>query len=158
MADNSATETDAPTIAPEEKVEVESEESRYQALETEKENYRQAYLKEVEKNKNAKNEGIEIDEDEKMYRVAQRALSESRLAEIAREQDTIIKKALKENKELKLAQLNKKEPSAGMGTHSEGTAVKDTLVTPEQMAAFKTRGWDDKKIERYKQNLSRQAK
>ncbi len=153
-----ATETDVQPIAAEEKIEVETEEARYQALEIEKDNYRQAYLKEVEKNKNAKNEGIEIDEDEKMYRVAQRALSESRLAEIAREQDTIIKKALKENKELKLAQLNKKEPSAGMGTHSEGTAVKDTLVTPEQMAVFKAKGWDDKKIERYKQNLVRQAK
>jgi len=78
------------------------------------------------------------------------------LAEIAQEQDALIKKALKENRELKLAQLNKTNtPPASVGTHSEGQMVKDTLVTPDQAAAFKARGWSDKDIEKYKKNLQR---
>lgn len=138
---------------------VDDKEARIATLETEKaklieerENYKVGMLKAKAQ---AKEEGIEPDEDERMERVARKALAESRLAEIAREQDTIITKALKENKELKLAQLNKKEPGAAVGTHSEGIPVRDTLVTPDQMAAFKSRGWDDKKIERYKKNLQR---
>ena len=145
MADNSATETNATTIAPSEEIESlqDDAQARFESLETEKENYRKAYLKEVEKNKN-RGEDDETNE-EKMKRYANEALAESRLAEIAREQDSIIKKALKENKELKLAQLNKREPSAAMGTHSESAPVKDTLVTSEQLAAFKAKGWDDAK-------------
>ena len=115
-------------------------------------NWKMAALKEKAR---AKEEGIEPDEDVRMEQIARKALADSRLAEIAREQDTIIQKALKENKELKLAQLNRKEPGAAIGTHSESMPVKDTMVTPDQMAAFKARGWDDKKIERYKKNLQR---
>ncbi len=161
MADNSATETIAPTIAPEgDKTPVlqDDVEARYQNLETEKENYRKAYLKEVEKNKNAKNEGIELSDEDKMRSIAQETLAQSHLAEIAREQDEIIKKSLKENKELKLAMLNKKEPGAAIGGHSEAPKVQDTLVTPEQMAYFKSKGWDDKKIENYKKNMVRTAR
>lgn len=114
------------------------------------------------KNKKRKEEPVE-DEDETtediMRRIANETLADSKLAEIAREQDEIIKKALKENKELKLAQLNKTGiPPATMGAHSESTPVTDTTVTPEQMAAFKAKGWSDKDIERYKKNLNRYAR
>lgn len=145
---NNATETTtevAPTIAPEDDLE-----ARLAKLEEEKENYRKAYLKEASK----KSEPVDEDEDEKINRKVQQAIADSKLAEIAREQDEIIRKALKENKELKLAQLNKTgAPPAVIGAHSESMPVSDTLVTPEQMAYFKQRGWDDKKIQAYKQNL-----
>jgi hypothetical protein len=76
------------------------------------------------------------------------------LAQIAQEQEAIIKKALKENKELKLANLNKtKVPPASVGSHNESIPATDTSITPEQMSAFKARGWSDKDIERYKKNL-----
>lgn len=102
-------------------------------------------------------EDPEDDEDleQKMRRISQETLAGSRLAEIAREQDEILKKALKENKELKLAQLNKTTAPASVGSHTETTTVRDTLVTPEQEAALRARGWDDKKIERYKKNYLR---
>lgn len=97
----------------------------------------------------------ETDED-RMRRIANETLADSKLADIAREQDAIIKKALKENKELKLAQLSKTTtPPAALGTHSEGTPVKDTSITPEQLSAFKAKGWSDKDIERYKENLKK---
>lgn len=154
------TEASAATIVPQE-VEVtsiptaEDVDARYQALEKEKENYKNAYLK--ERNKHREPIVEDEDEDEKINRKVQEAIANSRLAEIAQEQDSLIKKALKENRELKLAVANKTTtPSATIGTHSETIAVKDTSVTPEQMAFFKSKGWDDKTIQRYKDNLKKQ--
>lgn len=142
-----------------EAVVLDDSEARIATLETEKAklieesaNYRLGLLKEKAKNRN---EVFDEDEDDRMRHIAQETLANSRLAEIAREQDDIIKKALKENKELKLARLNKTEPAAAVGTHSEGTPVRDTAVTADQMAAFKARGWTDKDIERYKKNLQK---
>jgi hypothetical protein len=154
-----ATEANGQSIATDEKVLAapEDAEARFLKLEEEKENYRKAYLKESEKNKGH----VEYPEyEEKMVEVARKVLTESRLAEIAREQDAIIQKALKENKELKLAQLNKTTatPVAAVGTHSESTPVRDTLITPEQLAAFKAKGWSDQDIERYKKNLARNTR
>lgn len=138
---------------------VDDNEARIAALETEKAklveeaaNWKVAALKYKDK---ARGELSDDEEDEKMTAIAHKALAGSRLAEIAREQDAIIQRTLKENKELKLARLNGTTPPAAIGTHSEGIPVRDTLVTPDQMAAFKARGWDDKKIERYKNNLVR---
>ncbi len=107
--------------------------------------------------KQRRKEGLEPeDDDEKLRRITREEIANSRLAEITKEQDAIIKKALKENKELKLANINKTNiPPAAIGTHSESRAVTDTLVTPEQLLAFKARGWTDKDIERYKKNLQR---
>ena len=150
------TEAIAPAIVPGEKVVAapEDPEARLKQLEEEKENYRKAYLKESEKNRKPK-ENLDEDDEEKMRRIAAETLANSRIAEIAREQDGIIQKALKENKELKLALTNKttSAPAAALGTHSETIAVQDTLITPDQMASFKAKGWSDKDIERYKQNL-----
>lgn len=159
-----ATETNAQAIAPgeESKVVIPTEddlEARNVALEAEKArlieesaNYKVAYLKEKKKNRGDEDEVM--DEDERLRQITREELANSRIAQIAYEQDQIIKKALKENKELKLAQLNKtNSPSAAIGSHSEAPQVKDTLVTPEQMAAFKQRGWTEKDIERYKANL-----
>jgi len=113
-------------------------------------NWKLAALK--AKNK-AKDEGIVEDEDERMRRIAQETIAGSKLAQISAEQDAIIKKALKENKELKLALSGKNPSPASVGTHTEAPAVVDTSVTPEQLAAFKARGWTDKDIERYKKNV-----
>ena len=128
-------------------------EARVAALEAEKarlieerENYKNAYLK--EKGKKSPDTTGEETEDEKMRRIAQEVQANSRIAEIAREQDAIIKKALKENKELKLAQMNKTGVPGAVGSHTEQPqAPTDTLITPEQIAHLKqTRGWTDKDI------------
>lgn len=152
---NAATEANAEMIATQENV-AEDSEAKIATLEAEKArlieesaNYKVAFFK--EKSKNAEDET----DEEKMERIAKKALADSRLAEINREQDVIIKKALKENKELKLANLNKPDVAASTSSHSEGQQVRDTLITPEQLSAFKARGWSDKDIERYKKNLQR---
>lgn len=151
-----ATETVVPPIA----TEPEDLEAKNVALEAEKvklleekENYRKAYLKQVEKNK--ENPDPEGDE-ERLRQIAREELANSRIVEIAAEQDAIIKKALKENKELKLAQLNKTTtPPAAVGTHAEAPPVRDGLITAEQEKALRDKGFNDKDIERYKKNLQR---
>jgi len=151
--DSAASQTDTTvTVDDDSTAKIASLEAEKAKLIEEAANWKVAALK-------AKKEGNEPDEDERMERIARKALADSRLAEIAREQDAIIQKALKENKELKLAALNSKNktPNAAIGNHTETQEVQDTIVTPDQMAAFKARGWDDKKIERYKKNLVRYA-
>ncbi len=113
-------------------------------------NWKAGLLKEKAKNK-VKDDDTEESTEDMVRRISRETLSESRLVEIAQEQDSIIQRALKENKELKLAQLNKTgAPPASVGTHSESQPVTDTLITPDQLNAFKARGWTDKDIERYK--------
>lgn len=136
---------------------VDDAEARIASLEAEKNtllesqaNYKLAYLKEVKKNND-----LSDDDEEKMRKIAQEAVANSRIADIAREQDAIIKKALKENKELKLANLSKTPIPSSTSAHSEGPIVKDTLITPEQLTAFKAKGWTEKDIERYKKNLQK---
>ena len=151
-----ATETNDQKIATGEGVNDDLE-VRNAALEAEKAklleesvNYKAAYLKEKAKS--------DDDDDDRVRRIAREELSNSRLAEIAREQDAIIKKALRENKELKLAQMNKSDVSLSVGSHSEGQPVKDTLIAPDQMAQFKAMGKSDKWIENYKKNLLRNTR
>ena len=164
-----ATEANVPKIATEETVKTsptvteEDLEAKNVALEEEKrrlleerENYKRAYLKERrKKGEEIIDEEDVLNDEDKLRKIAREEMSNSRLAEIAREQDLIIKKALRENKELKLVNLNKNTPPASVGTHSESTSVTSTLITPEQMAEFKRRGWDEKDIERYKKNLQK---
>ncbi len=157
MENKNTTETNVETIVPPAVSATDDAEAKVAALEKEKAalmssisdqaNYKIAYLKEKKKNEN-----LDEDPDDKMRKIATEVIASSRLAEIAEEQDAIIQKALKENKELKLASLNKTDIPASTTTHSEGQKVVDTLVTPEQMLAFKAKGWTDKDIERYKKN------
>lgn len=140
-------EVPTPALTPEE-----DNQARYSQLEKEKNDYREAFLKEKAKNKEAH---IDMSEDEKMRAIVAETLAESHLADIAREQQLIIEKALKENKELKLSNLNKNNtPPAAVGSPSEPvTPVRDTAVSADQLAFFKSKGWSDKDIERYKKNL-----
>lgn len=140
------TETDA-------EVKIAALEAEKSKLIEESANYKLGMLK--AKGKIKEDEDLEETTEEMVRRISAETLANSRLAEIAREQDTILKAALKENKELKLANHNKTNvtPPASMGTHTESAPVADTAITPEQLSAFKARGWTDKDIERYKQNL-----
>ncbi len=154
--ESTATEANATAIAPQEGTQVtvptqDDSEAKFLALEKEKENYKNAYLKERKKNKGEIVDNDET-EDDKIRRITEETIASSRLAQIAQEQDEIIKKALKENKELKLAQANRNSTPTALGTHSEGQPVTDTSVTPEQLAFFKSKGWNDKDIEAYKKN------
>lgn len=141
--------------------EVDDIESKLAQLEAEKNkaieeaaNYRLAFLKE----KSKKQEFVDEDEsdEDKVARLVKEEVAKQKIAQLDQEKEQLLQKVIKENKELKLSNLNKMNtPPATVGGHSEGTPVKSTTITPEQSAAFKARGWSDKDIERYKQNLRR---
>jgi hypothetical protein len=157
-----ATETIVPPIATEEKVTLpptEDMEAKVAALEAEKAtilereaNYKMAYLKEATKNREPNPD--ESDED-RIRRITREELSQSKLSQIDTEKEHLLKRLATENKELKLAQLNKTDIPASTTTHSEGQKVQDNVVSPEDIAKFKQMGKDDKWIENYKKNLKR---
>ncbi len=153
-----------PTAAPAPEVAVpqtEDLEAKVAALEAEKSrlieesaNYKLGMLKAKGKIKeNFEDEG----EEDKVRRIMREEIANSRLAQINTEKDAVIARALKENKELKLASLNKATAPVAIGSHSESVAVQDSILSPDQLAAFKARGWNEKDIERYKQNLRKNS-
>lgn len=118
-------------------------------------NYQLAFMKEKQKNA-SKGDFEDETEEEKIRRITREELSQTKIAQIDAEKEALLKKVIKENKELRLAHLNNTNtPPATLGTHSEGFKVTDTSITPEQLSAFKARGWSDKDIERYKKNLQK---
>ncbi len=138
-------------------------EARVAALEAEKAalieesaNYKLAYLKEKKKKEEV---DLEENDEERTRRIAREEVANSKISQIDSEKEALLKKIAKENSELKLALQNKTTtPPASIGSHSEGIAPQDTTITPEQMAAFKARGWTEKDIERYKKNLQKNSR
>lgn len=137
---------------------VEDYEAKVASLEAEKAklveetaNWKLAALK--AKNK-AKDEGTVEDEDEKVRRIAQEVVANSKLVQLDTEKDALIKKALKENKELKLALSGKNLSPASVGNHTEGQQVADSNFSPELLKSIKLNhpDWTDKDIERWKKN------
>lgn len=140
------------------------EQARIAELEKEKQeilvreaNYKVAYLKEKKKNEGL--EPIEETDDERVRRIVREEQARDRVNAIDAETKALLEKTLKENKELRLAHQNKPtNHSTGAGGSTEQPIVVSTIVTPEQIAAFKARGWTDKDIERYKKNLQKNAR
>jgi hypothetical protein len=121
-------------------------------------NYKMAYLKEKKKNESAGNDEDET-EEERVRRIVREEQARDRVAVIDAEKEALLKKTLAENKELKLAIQNKPSASStGSGGSTEQPLVVSTIITPEQLTAFKARGWTDKDIERYKKNLMKNSR
>lgn len=158
MNKDNTTEINAETIVPQEKSEaelkIEALEQEKAKLIEEKSNYQVAYLKERQKNKSS-DEPEETDE-ERLRRIVREETANTRLTQIDKEKEDLLKKTLQEVSELKRAQLNRNNvSSAAVSSTEETVKVVDTSITPEQLAAFKKMNWSDKDIERYKKNLSR---
>lgn len=140
-----------------EQIRIEELEAEKAAITEREANYKLAYLKEVEKNKNLGKP--EETDDERVRRIVREEQAAVRLSQIDTEKETLYQKTLRENKELKLAIQNKSpNSSTGAGGSTEQPIVVSTVVTPEQIAAFKARGWTDKDIERYKKNLAKNSR
>src|SRR5690348_15635483 len=90
---------------------------------TERDNYKTAYLKDVKKDGSRNPE--ETDE-ERARRIVREELMNSQISKIDSEKEALLQKALKENKELKLAQLNKGAPLNSTTTSTDTVGVKDT--------------------------------
>lgn len=108
----------------------------------ERENYKKGMLK-------AKGKSDDDDEsdDEKIERIVNEKLQGSTEARLLQEKDDIAKRALQENKELKVALKNRAQigSSATQGGGQSTTDVKTDFWTSEQLAFFKKRGVDPEK-------------
>lgn len=66
------------------------------------------------------------------------------------------KTILKTHKEMAVALQNRQGLSnTGQGSSTEGVEVADNLLSKEQLNSLKAKGWDEKKIQRFKDNLRR---
>lgn len=140
------------------------EQAKIAALEAEKAavlereaNYKLAYLK--EKRKNEQSTDYPETEDEKIRRITREELAQREITRIDTEKEALYQKAINDVKELKRVIQNKPPTaSTGGGGSTEHPIVISSIVTAEQIAAFKARGWTDKDIERYKQNLQKNSR
>ncbi len=144
----------APT---EEQVKIAALEKEKQDILVREANYKVAYLKEKKKNEGLVD--LEESDDERIRRIYREEQARDRMSQIDSERDALLQKALKENQELRLARKNVISGTpTGAGASTEQTIVVSTVITAEQLAAFKAKGWSDKDIERYKRNLQKNTR
>lgn len=122
----------------------------------ERENYKKGLLKAKGKLPDSELPGEhEQDLEELVNRKVEEKLLDTREAQIQKEKAELLEKALKENRELRLAAANRAQiPSGSQGSSSE-TTVEPTgqFFSDAQIAELKKKGWDDKKIEALKKNV-----
>ena len=151
-----AKESDGAKIQDEDLLEVlQAKDEEIQKIAAERDNYKKGLLKAKGK--------IQDDEDETedptdlMRRIAREELLASQEGILRKEKDELIKKVLKENKELKLASRNREQLSKTENSTSVDTPKpeKTDTLSKDQIESLKKKGWDDKKIELYKKNLAK---
>lgn len=128
-------------------------------LSTERDNYKKGMLKAKGKITTDDKEDDEDDEEEDLDTKIDRKIEEraidTKLNQALSEKEALLKQGLARIKELETAIKNRSQIStagAGSSTDTKMTA-KDPILSQEKINYFKSLGWDDKKIERYKQNL-----
>jgi hypothetical protein len=127
-------------------------------LSTDRENYRKGMLKAKGK---LQEEEDEVLPQPQLAETIEKIVSEKLLATQESQnlikQEELVKKALKENRELKLALANRSNlDNSGSGSGGgDIPAVKENFLAPAQIQALKARGWDDKKIELFKKNMAK---
>lgn len=126
----------------------------------ERENYRRGMLKakgklpEEDEVDNSTPEGLEAIVDRK---VQERFLN-TKEAQIQIEKDNALKAVLKRNKELEIALKNRGQisSSSAQGSNQDKPDGKaDNYFSNEQIAALRAKGYDDKKIDTLKKNMSK---
>lgn len=115
----------------------------------ERDNYKNMALKW----KNKAN-GSATDEDDEIESKVQERLTLEKEAQIQKEKDALLAKAMRENTELKNA-LKNKPTTTTTGNSSDGPKVESQIISPDMMNYFRnTLKWDDAKIELYKKNYN----
>ena len=100
----------------------------------------------------------EEDLDAKIDRKVQERLLATQEAQAVSEKDALVVSLAKKNKELALALKNRSQVmnTSGQGSNEDKPEVKvEKTLSQEQLNVLKAKGWSDKKIEAYKQNLTK---
>lgn len=127
-------------------------------LTVERENYRSGYLKATSKLKlkDIEPEDKMASDDERIRSIVAQQLADSQLMQNQQKMADLVKKMARENQELKLASVNK--PGTSSAIAGAGAAPSPTLtqgISAETVDLMKKRGWSDKMIEKYKENLKK---
>ncbi len=156
--------TQPETVTPQTVTEVDYEaelakkDAELKQIQGEKENYRKAYLKKA-KGQPEEDDNSSNDEniDSKVKRLVQEELLQTREAQAIAEKDALVLASAKKIKELTLALKNRGQISGtGQGSNQDRPEGRtDNVLSNEQLSALKARGFDDKKIEEFKKNLSK---
>lgn len=127
---------------------------------TERENYRKGMLK--AKGKLPEEEELDSSTPEGMEALVDRKVQEKFLstkeAQLQAEKDTALKAVLKRNKELEVALKNRGQilSPTGTGSNTEKPEGKvDNYFSNEQIQSLRAKGFDDKKIEELKKNITK---
>ena len=124
-----------------------------------KENYRKGMLKAKGKLPDDSLDNEESEDAESMTRrIVQETLLSTKEAQLQAEKDIALKAVLKRNKELEIALKNRGQitSTSAQGSNQERTEIKtDNYFSPEQLQALRAKGYDDKKIEELKKNMSK---
>lgn len=119
-------------------------------------NYKTAALK---YKKAAKDEpaGAEITDQVELFRqIAREEQANSTVEQERKSLEDLNLKMARELREAKLALANKATSTpASQASGASDLKPADNTFSPEKLAALKARGWDDKKIEMFKKNLSK---
>ena len=114
-------------------------------------NYKKGMLK--YKSQVKQDSGDEPDQMEMMRQVAEEVLTTSEVSQEKKRLEEMMLQQARELKEAKLALANRSQTQTSQGSGSSGsTPTADKELSPEQIAALKARGWDEKKIEKFKEN------
>lgn len=126
----------------------------------EKDNYRKGLLQ--AKGKLPEETVIDTQNPEELEALIDRKVSERLLntkeAQLQADKDNALKAVLKRNKELELALKNRGQitSTSAQGSNQDKPEVKtDNYFSQDQITALKAKGWDDKKIEEAKKNMSK---
>lgn len=149
MADTQPQETAAAPVTEQTPPEVDWEakfnesQANLEKVAAERENYKKVALS---KKKGESND--DEDEEERFRRIAREEALKTQEAQLNQQKDEIIKRALQENKELKVALKNRAQVGTGaaQGGGQSTTEVKTDFWTPEQVAYFQKRGIDPDKV------------
>ncbi len=127
--------------------------ARIAKLAEERDNYKRGMLKAKGKLDNDDDED-EPDMREIARQEARAMLMDTDWAKASQERDELITRMAKENKELRLAFSNKPGTGTGHGGNQDAQRPTDNILSEEQERDLRSRGWDDKKIEHFK-NLAK---
>lgn len=161
MEETKATEAKIEAIAPQQEVDYEAvikqKDEELAQVAKEKENYRKAYLKKAGGQPEESLGDDKPEQEEVMRRIVREEMLQTREVQLQAEKDAVITAQSKRLKELEVALKNRGQiVSTSGGSNQDKPEVKiDTYFSNEQLAELKKRGYDDKKIEVLRKNMTK---
>lgn len=128
--------------------------AKIEKISQERDNYKRGMLQAKGKQVDNDNDSEDLSPAEIARQTTLQVIAESDLASAVKERDSIIAKVLADNEELRLAHKNRPGTGTGTGSNQSVETPKDNVLSADQERELRARGWDDARIEHFK-NLAR---